>query len=802
MKKAFSLAANSFIILVAAILLIFAVMAYLLKSGLTESKNLENQYTAQRADIAMQGLIEAFGKTAEFFGILGTARELGAHGGISNTGISAASTYNPVMDAPGGIASWTAARCNNTAGEPFSTIRKRVPFVFYNDFNAKIGANELTYVIVDHNEYGQNMDDVKNGAYKFTVLVQVFFWAQGTVSIDICQEDRCLGAPLTMTESGVISVPFGNDIVANSDTDVTLVVSGSPVSATCRQVETMISWTCPIDEVGCDGEGGCTSAEFDVCCKPSLQSGIAALRQVSVSIYDKDVVADPSKLFEAYVNSYREGLPSKIEDLDIATNPYSAAFVPAGAGVYGGIDSTQGFSRGVIWAPDKISVSSPDAVLVKGFGIAEDDAKIRYFRIQKLAEFFTDNYEAWGKPRMWNQLNLPPSAGVGDHFMPAPSSTCGQPTYANCPPDDLKPTSEDFRVTLEDSLAPIEIVLNNNFASEGFTWELRIPAATFKGCNLASTAASASYTDAVCNTANMEYYRYKSGWLEFDKCDSAQCPQSCGSSSSCSGKESTCDKDAHGCRNSNKCFMHYDHRYVFKNIPVQVTIIDDKYKMFDAATNSWVPYKFTFFVEVDRIDDDACDSKSGSPDHVCSTQSGPAPTFMTEPSVVVPVELINPPKETCYDTAGQSCEYGPCPRGWVGGSGTCGTGKTCCAEAVSKTCSSFGGTCYALAACPAEKQHQIPIIEITDCWEPGKICCTAESAAVETYIALKYQDTFGAPQGRGATLSCKKLVLNNVQTTDVTGAYDSEDSVQGFNYVRFKFTKNQMQQLKDAGCTW
>lgn len=40
----------------------------------------------------------------------------------------------------------------------------------------------------------------------------------------------------------------------------------------CQNVDTMVSWTCPIDYVQCDGESGCASTEFSVCCKSSTSA--------------------------------------------------------------------------------------------------------------------------------------------------------------------------------------------------------------------------------------------------------------------------------------------------------------------------------------------------------------------------------------------------------------------------------------------------------------------------------------------------------------------------------------------------
>ncbi len=88
------------------------------------------------------------------------------------------------------------------------------------------------------------------------------------------------------------------------------------------------------------------------------------------------------------------------------------------------------------------------------------------------------------------------------------------------------------------------------------------------------------------------------------------------------------------------------------------------------------------------------------------------------------------------------------------------------------------------------------------CGETAELEYGEQDIAADVFIALKYPETYGQPSAKTLKLTCKKDVLGNVQSTDVAAGYESTNIGGGQQIVKFKFTKEELQQLKDAGCSW
>ncbi|MFH1472519.1 MAG: hypothetical protein ABIF85_06485 [Nanoarchaeota archaeon] len=630
------------------------------------------------ANLALHGIKQSFEKTALFFGLMNTAKELGVHGGVSAAVITAATDGDPgndpvpKMDITDGVLNFAVSRCK-TVGTSESTIRKRMPYLSYIDANFKLGTDAKTYTVVSAAEYVETMKDVVRGDYQLNIMFNVIMLKEESVDVQICQNANCNGVT-TITTSGTTILPIGNSIVQNSVEDITLIFTGSAAD-------------------------------------------VAHIRVMAVSIYDKDVVNNLNAALNASIESYRQKL--KLQRFEI--EPLNAFFVPAGKGVYETLNNGEGFLRGSAYGPDKISSLSADANL-KNWNLVEEDAQIRYWRMYGVAKFFVDNYEAWVKPRWYNQLNT-----LVDHQIPSNTLGCnsGRLSYANGCPSDPTPqyTAVDFRIVLNSGLDIIAGDISNQFDNVGADIKLKLSIAPdFQICPINSQPSADE--NEWCSGQNLEYYRYKSGL--------AVNTGKCSSTSGCTG----------GCDTSNTCYMHYDSRYVLKNVPINVTIIDEKYNVFDSVEKKWVPYQFTFFVEIDIVDDNACDDFG----HVCSTQSGGA----FGPQTVPPIEVPSPLLYTCENTAGQTCEAGAgCPVGKIVASGTCDAGELCCKDApAGLTCADNGGTCYFLGAC-LEGENEVPKITISDCQEITKICCKVGLPPPPT-CDLVFEFMGGCPPGMEA----------------------------------------------------
>jgi len=69
-------------------------------------------------------------------------------------------------------------------------------------------------------------------------------------------------------------------------------------------------------------------------------------------------------------------------------------------------------------------------------------------------------------------------------------------------------------------------------------------------------------------------------------------------------------------------------------------------------------------------------------------------------------------------------------------------------------------------------------------------------------VILKYPETYGQPSAKTLKLTCKRDILGNIQSTEVSADYETTNIGGGLQLVKFKLAKEKLQQLKDAGCAW
>lgn len=180
------------------------------------------------ANLALQGIKHSFEKTASFFGLMNTAKELGEHGGLSESKVGEASTFDPVMRVSNNIPYFAPIEDGS--------IKKRMPFVYSEDMNLMITGQEEAFPIIfastpGEKLYGENLADVAAGKYAFNAVVQIFMRNTGIVTVEVYQQSCRDSSPackkiIQVTESGDVQISIGSDVVKNSNEDVWLSVQG------------------------------------------------------------------------------------------------------------------------------------------------------------------------------------------------------------------------------------------------------------------------------------------------------------------------------------------------------------------------------------------------------------------------------------------------------------------------------------------------------------------------------------------------------------------------------------------------
>ncbi|VVB59328.1 Uncharacterised protein [uncultured archaeon] len=519
---------------------------------------ISNEYLISSANSGTQSIEQSFEKTALFFGLMNTSKELGEHGGISSEAVLKADSLTPKMYLEQDIPYIAVALCaDGSRGCDTSQTKKRMPFVSYGGYNEKVGTATTKYLLIDSKKYAQNIDEVKSGKYKFYALVQVFMLKEGTVTFKVCRGASC-SVTETMSATGTKQIIIGGNALGSSGADVNLTVSGS-------------------------------------------SEDVAVLREIAVSIYDKDVVESANKLLESNANNYQKSVASFTHDgLNFNVGKFSTAFIPSGGGLYGALDQKQGFIRGIAWAPDKITAISPD-VFVSSSGIAEEDAEIRYWRMYGFADYFTDTatLESVVKSRLLEKMN----ERMPNDYSTSSASNCGG--GFKCTDGTTDYPRQTFLDALSGGLTDLTSELNAAYKDEGFTWKFSISGGLFTDNNFQNIPHS-----------------------KIDR-STGTCSYACGESCSTDKDGGESCTTVYCTDTYYTCSEIHTREYFTKNVKILVEITDEKYKYFDSTTNSWEKPKFKFYIELDKVDDNYCRG------YYCDTLQAGA-TLPKNPEPIVP----------------------------------------------------------------------------------------------------------------------------------------------------------------------
>ncbi len=546
--------------------------------SMKESVDIYNRYTIAGMDAEIQSLKQVFEKTAAFHSIMDTAKEFAEHGGHaaealedsnSNSIADATEAREPKilvkkdLDSDENIAQWTIPNCETTL--------KRVPNLMDKDVNRLAGEETIT-LMQNNQQHMQYIDEINAGEYPLYVSLQLFIIKPGTVSI------AC--------SSGCSNVmPDGHTEPIEKDGIYTYKITRIDSTASTSIRVTAKNETGEIDDV-------------------------VLIKEVKASIYDPEKIITQNTLFTQHLNNYRDTLADILDkrneesEIKLAIAPLSGTLTRSRAD----------YVEGTVWpAEEEGSITATTAGMLdphdslaelRDSGVITEEAKIRYYTLYDNAEKFTDISEDLLKYRLWNRLNSDfenasdPEKEFCDH------SLC-PPGCSDCPHDTVPDYSEnDFQEAIQNELDDIKTELDASTNPGRITWTLTLAEDTFDTCQ--TNTDTSACNPLSCNSHNIEHHEYKKGKIESGGC-------SCG----CSGYHFECypggiytDHKSH-CNKARitTCYMHYRHRYILKNLKIQVTITDEAYKYYDTTTNSWENLEFKYYVTMPFIDDNCCDGQ-------------------------------------------------------------------------------------------------------------------------------------------------------------------------------------------------
>lgn len=585
-------------LLVAALIVSVAMGLQWYVSGSESATEVAYRYTLAIKDKELQLIKSGFEKTAAFYSLMSTAKELGLHGGLSEKALAENDTpwyikgvNPPLRFEERGFTPLTSDRVPYwiiPSADACGATKERIPYLRVTDLGRNIGlfpkggglAESVMDILPSNGKYDQYFNEVNNGNYSLYVSLQVFFMKPGKVMVEC--GDGC----------GEIKNLDGTAPAANITSDGIYEYKITRVNLPVFVLNLNLSAI----EDSANGDG----------------TNVARLKQVVVSIYNATLDAGgnklrmagaQNKLFTGNLNKFQASMQTAL-DAAGAGKGSKTTIGPLEGAFYRGYDNTV---AGIIWSPDGIVTETQDylgndkLLTLRSSGVTEEEAKIRYWQMYDKAEEFANASKTLLKNHLLARLDTMTdktaleTAEICDHSLQPPDCQI-------CPSDDLT-----ARYTQADVFSKVKAELDSmaqtyTNADPTFTWTIELP--SFVGCaDITNKNISACSAVENCTGANFEHYEYKIGRIF--------------NTGQCSGY--TYDGPVGDDRSpyKTKCSMIYAHRYVLKNLKILVTIKDEKNKFFDASKNDWDTLKFRFFVFVPLVDDNSCGPASSK--HDCDT---------------------------------------------------------------------------------------------------------------------------------------------------------------------------------------
>lgn len=575
--------------------LFIAMFAYGLSTFMGASQQLEvfQVQASEHAAIELDTVLDTYIRPSLEWSLAKTAIDLGRHGGVTTGTLKDGGVKD--ADSDYFIDDVSCLKYNMSGGEPVifwtieegRTVGNAIPFIFYEDIGWSVDKAPWFKTIVDASKYGER---IGFASMPLHILVQVFMLKDSEVELSACQAScTTLG---TVTGTGVYEYEL--DTSGMPKADIKLKASASDDSA-------------------------------------------AIVRQALVSIYGNSTASCANRLLTQSLEAYRTGLGSPAagnarsvlaaaDTIEVLVPQFNASFLPAGSGAHGTLDPAEGFVKGLAWHEGVKATLYSDSsrteklASVKSYDVLDEDAELRYFGMYYSATVFVNGIN-WLNSKLWNRLNTDfQDHSTGSVVIHCTSPGCGA-AYDSCPADTTPEyTRAYFLQKINAELDSLETELNTIYSGTGMTWSLEAPSGMFDGeaPNAKKTACDAAEHNS--SYQNVEYYEYQRGRYYNSGCYTT-----------CSDGDCSCE--------DNTCTMHYDRRYVLKNLTILVMITDPAYRVYNPDTKSWEDLSLKLFIQT-YVDDNCCDG------HYCSTMSGGCSNPFT---TTVPVN--QPPSIDSYQPA-------------------------------------------------------------------------------------------------------------------------------------------------------
>ncbi|MCK5334131.1 MAG: hypothetical protein KAJ24_06450, partial [Candidatus Aenigmarchaeota archaeon] len=448
-------------------------------------------YTLAIKDKEVQLLKDGFEKSAAFFSLMSTARELALHGGLSK---------DSLLD--DGLPSTTSIRFEDLAGEriPYwvvpsgdtcGLVEEQIPYT--DSTNPKLdigliptveGEAEITMTLLNSDEYAQYSEDINDGTYTFRVLLTFFFKKEGTVRVE------CV---------------TGCTEIVRTDGKI------DPVSSDGSYEYTISKVVDPPENI---------ILKFTATENPDNGDGtyIAKLNQVVVSIYDDGITEIQNNLFTEHLNKYKTTM-----DLVLAENSLGKASITTMTDLesifYTGSSSTV---VGILWSQPGIKSDTEDylgneeLLALQSSGMTGEVAKVRYQLLYDYASTYVGVENKQGPLEYYIFRGLD---RLTDVYTPS-SKKCvsgpGDLDCTMCPSDDVPSYTAEY-ITGEINKELQTLSGKYNLLDTPFKWKFEI--VSFGGCPINSNKGACSAVEE-CQSNDFEHYEYKRGTIKY----SGGCP--------------------------------------------------------------------------------------------------------------------------------------------------------------------------------------------------------------------------------------------------------------------------------------
>lgn len=545
-----------------------------------ESMDLTETYYVSELDKGVQAVKHGFLKTAAFFSLNSVSKMLAEHGGYDERTLADADSNNladategaePKIHVKNGLPLWTIPNCESTL--------KMVPYLKDTDPNIPAG-DRFLMIMVNDKDHKQYIDEINAGKYPLYISILLLMTKKGTVNVACRSDEGCLQMEL---------------------------VTGTP-----ETIDRDGIYTYRIKRI--DGTKLVTSLHVTGRNATSGIEDVARIKQVVVSICDPTKVITPNALFKEKLDEYYLKMKDEIAKKN-ADSGIKLALAPLKGAMTRGYDQ---YAQGIVWpleddkgiTTDAKNLFGGDSMLaeIQNSGLVSEEAKIRYYKLYSYAEKFTDQSQVLLQSRLWDMLY---SLDKNGHSGPS-GDNCGRPDCSDptwCPDDEVKSYTQDETYdAIVGAINNVAAEYSTLTSPEGVSWTMEYEYTDYAAHDPTNVNIGACDAAEHIESSNFEYLEYiKATYTDIGDdcvCEPVSYCTDCGSTS-------------YNYKDRNRCTMDYDRRYILKNLKFRVTITDDKYRYYNAVTNSWNKLQFKFYVTVPIVDTNCCGPTGGT--HFCDT---------------------------------------------------------------------------------------------------------------------------------------------------------------------------------------